>query len=90
MKLRDITTGLHAAADIARAGENLFGSLDRNRRMSLGQVAPVLLAVGIGVGLGALIFSKEARERVSEWLASNRDKREVVAPARPTNITAAS
>lgn len=65
MRLREISYALKAAADVAHAGEQLVGSLDRTRR---GWVGPVLLGVGLGVGLGALLFSESARQRVQTWL----------------------
>lgn len=70
MRLREISYALKAAADVAHAGEQLVGSLDRTR--SRGFVLPVLLGVGVGVGLGALLFSESARERVSTWLFGPR------------------
>lgn len=67
MRLREISYGLKAAAEVAHAGEQLLGSLDRSRR---GYGGPILLGIGLGVGLGALLFSESARQRVRTWLSS--------------------
>lgn len=64
MRLRDISRALRAAADVARVGEQLIISLDRSR----GSAGSILIGVGLGVGLGALLFSDTARERVRTWI----------------------
>jgi hypothetical protein len=64
MTLQNISFALRAAADVARAGENLLASIDRSRKTSLG---PLLFGVALGVGIGALIFQKDARKRVVDW-----------------------
>ena len=70
---------LTATADVAHAGEQLFGSLDRTR--SRGYVVPVLLGVGVGVAIGALLFNESARQRVATWLFGPP-----VAPARRETV----
>ena len=76
MDLRNISYAMRAAADVARAGEDLLVSIDRSRR---GGVAPILFGVALGVGIGALVFRKEARKRVLEWAGLT------IAPARSAN-----
>jgi hypothetical protein len=76
MDLRNISHAIRAVADVARAGENLLTSMDRSRR---GGIGPILFGVALGVGIGALVFQKEARTRVVEWA------RLTIAPVRPPN-----
>jgi hypothetical protein len=64
MTLQDISYAMRAAVDVARAGENLLASMDRSRR---GGVVPILFAVALGVGIGALVFRKDVRQRLLEW-----------------------
>ena len=64
MNLQTISYAMRAAADVARAGENLLSSMDRSRRGSLG---PLLFGIALGVGIGAVMFQKDARKRVFEW-----------------------
>lgn len=66
MRLQDVSYALKAAAEVAHAGEQLVGSLDRSG--SRGRLGVVLVSVGLGVGLGALLFSESARLRVRTWL----------------------
>jgi hypothetical protein len=58
---------MKAVADVAHAGEQMFGSLDRARSRT--HIGSILLGVGLGVGLGALLFSESARQQVRTWLA---------------------
>ena len=64
MSLQHISYALRAAADVARAGENLLSSLEKSRKIG---VMPILFGVALGVGIGALVFQKELRDRVLEW-----------------------
>jgi hypothetical protein len=77
MTLQGVSYAMRAAADVARAGENLLGSMDRSRRW--GGSAPILLGVVLGVAIGALVFRKEARKQVLEWAGLTST------PARSTN-----
>jgi hypothetical protein len=65
MRLRDISYALRVATEVARAGEQLISSFERSRS----RLTPVLFGMGLGVGLGALLFSEPARQRVKGWLA---------------------
>jgi hypothetical protein len=65
MKFRDIAFMMRTAAQVARAGEDLVSSLDRSQRYSL--LIPVFLGIGLGVGIGALIFDQATRKRLMEW-----------------------
>ena len=65
MSLQQISYALRAAGDVARAGENLLSSLERSRRVGM---VPMLFGVALGVGIGALVFHKELRDRVLEWV----------------------
>jgi hypothetical protein len=76
MNLRDISYALRAASDVARAGESLLVSMDRSRRP---HALPLLLGVALGVGIGAVVFRKETRERALAWLGLT------VAPPRGAN-----
>jgi hypothetical protein len=64
MNLRDMSHAVRAVADVARAGENLLASMDRSRK---GGLLPILFGIGLGVGIGALVFRKELRQRVLDW-----------------------
>lgn len=64
MRLRDISYALKVAAEVARTGEQLVSSFDRSRS----RMGPILFGVGIGVGIGALLFSESTRKRVRTWL----------------------
>jgi hypothetical protein len=64
MTLRDMTHAVRAVADVARAGENLLASMDRSRK---GGLLPILFGIGLGVGIGALAFRKEVRQRLLDW-----------------------
>jgi hypothetical protein len=66
MRFRDVSYALKAVAEVARAGERLVGSLDRSRPR--GYLGSILVGVGLGVGLGALLFSESARQRLRGWL----------------------
>lgn len=66
MRLQDVSTALKAVAEVAHAGEQVVGSIDRARSRGF----PILLGVGLGVGLGALLFSESARQQVRTWLSS--------------------
>jgi len=68
MHLQDVSTALKAVAEVAHAGEQVVGSIDRAR--SRGYGFPILLGVGLGVGFGALLFSESARQQVRTWLLS--------------------
>jgi hypothetical protein len=81
MNLQRISYALRAAADVARAGENLLVSMDRSRR---GGLMPLLVGVALGVGIGALVFQKELRERVLAWASTT------VAPSRTAATNGAS
>lgn len=70
MRLQDLSYILKAVADVAQAGEQLLGSFARAR--SRGHVGSVLVGVGLGVGLGALLFSEPARRGVWTWLGGVR------------------
>jgi hypothetical protein len=65
MRLRDVAQTFKAAAEVARVGEQLLVSLDRSRN----HAGSILLGIGLGVGLGALLFSESARTRVRTILA---------------------
>ena len=76
MKLEDIAYALRTTSEIARAGERLFDSLATSRRA---RVWPLLLGVGAGIGIGALLFDDSLRERMKNWLS----EREVVREREP-------
>jgi hypothetical protein len=81
MNLRDISYAMRAAADVASAGENLLVSMARSRR---GGAGPLLFGVAVGIGIGALVFKKETRQRIREWVGLT-----TIAPAGSTNGAAA-
>ena len=66
MKLEDISYAARAVGEVARASERLFDSLAASRRFG---VWPVLLGVGVGVAIGAIVFNDAARNRVKAWLS---------------------
>lgn len=66
MHLRNISYAFKAAADVARAGQLLVASLDRSQN----PLGSILIGVGLGVGIGALLFSETARHRVRTWLGA--------------------
>ncbi len=76
MKLEDIASMLRTTSEVARAGERLFGLLAATRR---GHFWPILLGVGAGIGIGALMFDDSLRERIKSWMsqreAEQRDGR---------------
>jgi len=69
MKLQEISYVSRVVGDVARASERLFDSLAASRRVN---VWPLLLGVGVGVAIGAVVFNDAARNRVKAWL-SGRD-----------------
>lgn len=69
MKLQEISYTLRVAGDVARAGERLFDSLAASRRFA---TWPVMLGVGLGVGIGALLFNDDARNRAKLWFADHQ------------------
>jgi len=81
MDLGRLSYAMRAAADVARAGENLLVSIDRSRRSGL---APLALGVALGVGIGALVFREDARKRVLAWAGLT------ITPARAANGAAAA
>ena len=66
MHLREVSYALKALAEVAHAGEELVGSMDRSRSRS--PMGALLVGVGIGVGVGALLFSEPARRALRTWL----------------------
>lgn len=67
MRFQDVSYAMKMVADVAHAGEQMFGAIDRARsRTYLGSI---LVGIGLGVGLGALLFSESARRQVRTWLA---------------------
>jgi ABC-type nitrate/sulfonate/bicarbonate transport system permease component len=64
MNLRDLSYTIRNAT-VARAAEDLLASLERSHRRC---VAPILLGVVLGVGIGALVFQEEARKRALQWM----------------------
>ena len=78
MKLQDVSRVVHVVGVIARASEQLLDTLATSRR---GRAWPILFGVGLGVGIGALVFDDRARSRAKAWLHDHRDRREPVEPA---------
>ena len=72
MKLEDIASMLRTTSEVARAGERLFGSLAATRR---GRFWPILLGVGAGIGVGALMFDDSLRERIKNWMSEREAER---------------
>jgi hypothetical protein len=68
MRLRDITDTLKAAADLAHAGEQIVGAIERVRVRGRGGPVLIGLGLGLGVALGALLFSESTRRRLQGWL----------------------
>jgi hypothetical protein len=64
MKLDQVAQALRTAGEVARAGENLVDSLAGSRR----RLWPLLFAVGVGIGIGALVFDEKTRARAKTWL----------------------
>jgi hypothetical protein len=64
MKLQDVSVAMRAAGDLAHVGERLFDSLAASRRHASW---PLMIGIGLGVGIGALLFSETARNRVRGW-----------------------
>jgi len=82
MDLRNASRAMRAVAEVARAGENLLAGFERARR---GGLTPMVVGVALGVGIGALVFRRDARKRVLEWVRLTIGP----APARTANGAAA-
>ena len=87
MKLQDVSRVVHIVGEIARASEQLLDTLATSRR---GRTWPLLIGVGLGVGLGALVFDDRTRNRAKQWIeqrqAASKDGKPAPAPveARPS------
>ncbi len=65
MNLRDVSYAMRVTGDVARTGQRLLDVLEDSRRL---HAWPVVFGMGLGIGIGALIFSDEARRRTKAWL----------------------
>lgn len=72
MNFKNISDGMRLAIDLAGAGDRLLRSMENSRRTT---GWPLVIGMGIGVGIGALIFSNDARTRVKSWLMTDTTKR---------------
>ena len=78
MKLEEISYVSRVVGEVARASERLFDSLAASRRVN---VWPIVLGVGVGVAIGAVVFNDAARNRVWAWLSGHDGTR---VEAKPT------
>ncbi len=69
MNLRDVSYAMRMVGDVARAGERLLDAFEDSRRL---HGWPVVLGIGVGFGIGALVFSNEARQKAKGWLGRVR------------------
>ncbi len=69
MNLRDVSYAMRVVGDVARAGERLLDAFEDSRRL---HGWPVVFGIGVGFGIGTLVFSDEARRRTKAWLGKLR------------------
>lgn len=74
MRLRNISYAIRTASEVASAGQRLLESLDRSGRLGgFGLLTTLVVGVGAGVGIGAVVFSKDVRKRLASWLVADDD-----------------